>query len=166
MYYLLLYQYTAHDCYCVKGLWCCFPKPSLIFIYSLMGLLIYKYEPLWQEVSVKSLLLPVGFLFINVIISCWIYFLNHLHTFINRIHVLFGWPFLHLRLIIAEIDTMTTTSLPNETDNRTTCSNVQRGQHKRMSVIVSLTIGLAGLALVLLVLYLYVNTIQVKIRFT
>ena len=54
--------------YCVKGLWCCFPIPSLIFIYSMMGLLIYKYEPLWQEVSVKSLILrwpwrSVGFLF-------------------------------------------------------------------------------------------------------
>ena len=24
------------------------------FIYAMMGLLIYKYEPLWQEVSVKS----------------------------------------------------------------------------------------------------------------
>ena len=27
--------------------------PSLSFIYSMKGLLIYKYEPLWQEVSVK-----------------------------------------------------------------------------------------------------------------
>ena len=50
-----------------KGLWCCFPIPSLIFVYSLMGLLIYKYEPLWQEVSVNSLILrwplrPVGLL--------------------------------------------------------------------------------------------------------
>ena len=56
------------DCYCVKGLWCCFPIPSLIFIYSMMGLLIYKYEPFWQEVSVKYLILrwplrPVGLLF-------------------------------------------------------------------------------------------------------
>ena len=40
------------------GLWCCFPIPwSLIFIYSTMGLLIYKYEPFWQEVNVKSLIL-------------------------------------------------------------------------------------------------------------
>ena len=28
-----------------------------LYIYSMMGLLIYKYEPLWQEVSVKSLIL-------------------------------------------------------------------------------------------------------------
>ena len=43
-----------------------FPIPSLIFIYSMMGLLIYKYEPFWQEVSVISLrwpLRPVGLLF-------------------------------------------------------------------------------------------------------
>ena len=38
------------------------------FIYSMMGLLIYKYEPLRQEVSVKSVILrwplgPVGLLF-------------------------------------------------------------------------------------------------------
>ena len=55
------------DCYCVKGLWCCLPIPSLIFIYSMMRLFIYKYEPLWQEVGVKSLILrwpvrPVGLL--------------------------------------------------------------------------------------------------------
>ena len=31
--------------------------PSLIFIYSMMGLLIYKYEPLQQEGSVKSVIL-------------------------------------------------------------------------------------------------------------
>ena len=66
MYYLLLYQYAAHF---VKGLWCCFPIPSLIFIYSMMRLLIYKYKPLWQEVSVKSLTLrwplrPVGLLLV------------------------------------------------------------------------------------------------------
>ena len=53
----------------------------------------------------------------------------------------------------------------NETDYRTTCSNVKGGQPTRMSDIVSLTIGLAVLALVLLVLYLYVNTILVKIKF-
>ena len=40
-----------------------------IVIYSMMGLLIYKYEPLWQEVCVKSLILrcllrPVGLLFL------------------------------------------------------------------------------------------------------
>ena len=48
------------DCYCVKGLWCCFPIPLLIFIYFMMGLLIYKYtcKPLWQDsdtqVTVKA----------------------------------------------------------------------------------------------------------------
>ena len=30
---------------CEKGLRCCFPIPSLIFIYTMIGLLIYKYEP-------------------------------------------------------------------------------------------------------------------------
>ena len=50
MHYLLLYQYTAH--------W--------------SGLLIYKYEHLWQEVSVKSLILkgplrPVGLLLLKTI---------------------------------------------------------------------------------------------------
>ena len=38
----------------------------LIFIYSMMGLLINKYEPFWREVGVKSLILrylrPVGLL--------------------------------------------------------------------------------------------------------
>ena len=39
------------------------------FHLSMMGLLIYKYEPFWQEVSVKSLILrwplrPVGLLFV------------------------------------------------------------------------------------------------------
>ena len=62
---------------------------SLIFIYSMMGLLIYKYEPFWQEVVVKSLILrwpvrPVG-LFLKKIIkhktnttcnSVWNYFLS------------------------------------------------------------------------------------------
>ena len=73
------------DSYCVKELWCCFPIPLLIFIYSVMGLLICKYEALWQEVSVKSLILrwplrPVGLLhFIHyyfiwnlVCVSVWI----------------------------------------------------------------------------------------------
>ena len=31
------------DCYCAKGLWCCFPLPLLILIYSMIGLLICKY---------------------------------------------------------------------------------------------------------------------------
>ena len=39
-----------------------------IFIYSIIGLFIFKYEPLWQKVSIKSLILrwlliPVGLLF-------------------------------------------------------------------------------------------------------
>ena len=68
------------DRYCVKGLWCCFPIPSLIFIYSMMGLLMYKYEPLWQEVSVKCLILrwplrPVGLLFF----------------FLRRIIIIYNW---------------------------------------------------------------------------
>ena len=42
--------------------------PLLIFIYSIMGLLICKYQPFWQEVGVESLILrwllrPVGLLF-------------------------------------------------------------------------------------------------------
>ena len=41
------------------------------FTYSIIGLLIYKYKPLWQEVSVKSLILrwplrPVGLLFYSM----------------------------------------------------------------------------------------------------
>ena len=52
----------------IRGLWCFFPMPFLIFNYSMMGLLIYKYEPYWHEDSVKSLILrwllrPVGLLF-------------------------------------------------------------------------------------------------------
>ena len=42
----------------------------LIFIYSMMGLLICKYEPFWQEVSVKSPLYSgdrqVGLLFLKL----------------------------------------------------------------------------------------------------
>ena len=34
LYYLLLINKFHIDCYCVKGLWCCFPIPLLIFIYS------------------------------------------------------------------------------------------------------------------------------------
>ena len=42
--------------------------PLLIFIYSMMGQLISKYEPFWQEVSIESLILrwplrPLGLLF-------------------------------------------------------------------------------------------------------
>ena len=56
----------------------------MIFIYFMMGLLMYKYEPFWQEVSVKSLILrwlirPVIFVLINVnaksISSCSSYML-------------------------------------------------------------------------------------------
>ena len=41
------------------------------FIFSMMGLLIYKYEPFWQEVSVKSVILrwllrPVGLLLLLI----------------------------------------------------------------------------------------------------
>ena len=82
MYYLLLYIWHI-DVYCVKGLWCCFPITSLFFIYSMMGLLIYKYEPLWQEVSVKFLIFkwplkPVGlFLIFLVLKICkWIWILK------------------------------------------------------------------------------------------
>ena len=61
------------DRYCVKGLWCRFPIPLLIFIYSMIGLLICKYEPFWREVSVKSLILrwplrPVGLLYIYILV--------------------------------------------------------------------------------------------------
>ena len=68
IYYLYSINIQHIDCYCVKGLWCCFPLQWLIFIYSMMGLLIYKYEPFWQEFSVKSLILrwplrPVYLLF-------------------------------------------------------------------------------------------------------
>ena len=41
----------------LRGLWCCFHIPSLIIIYSMMGLMIYKYEPLWQELSAAQGLL-------------------------------------------------------------------------------------------------------------
>ena len=52
MHYLLHYLNKQHiDCYCIKGLWCCFPVPLLNFIYPMMGLLICKYEPFWQEIS-------------------------------------------------------------------------------------------------------------------
>ena len=71
---------------CVKGLWCCFPIPSLIFNYSMMGLLIYKYEPLWQEVSVKSLILrwplrPVGLLFYQLHFRSWFFFIVNRQIF-------------------------------------------------------------------------------------
>ena len=45
------------DCYYIKGLYCNFPLTLLIFVYSMMGLLIYKYEPFLQDVSVESLIL-------------------------------------------------------------------------------------------------------------
>ena len=70
------------DCFCAKGLWCCFPIPSLSFIYSMMGLSIYKHEPCWQEVSVKFLILrwplkPVGLSKKN-------------QRFINQAHIIEG----------------------------------------------------------------------------
>ena len=45
------------DSYCINRLYCSFPLALLIFIYSMMGLLIWKYEPFWQKVSVESLIL-------------------------------------------------------------------------------------------------------------
>ena len=47
--------------------------PLLSFIF-MMGLLIYKFEPFWQEVSVESLILrwplrPVGLLFYQNAVS-------------------------------------------------------------------------------------------------
>ena len=56
------------DSDCINRLYCSFPLPSLIFIYSMIGLLICKYEPLWQDVNVQSLILrwplrPIGLLY-------------------------------------------------------------------------------------------------------
>ena len=53
------------DSYCINRLYCSFPLPFLIFIippanevvYSMMELLICKYEPFWQEVSLQSQIL-------------------------------------------------------------------------------------------------------------
>ena len=61
MHCLLLYQYTAHFCYCIEGWWCFFPMPLLIFIYYMMGLIICEYEDFWPEVSEE--LLRLGWLF-------------------------------------------------------------------------------------------------------
>ena len=77
------------DCYCVKGLSWCFAIPSLIFIYSMMGLLIYKYEPLWQEVSVKSLIIkwplrPVGLFFISEFCTYEYFYICSLDPLIDR----------------------------------------------------------------------------------
>ena len=36
-----------------------FPLSLFDFIYSMMGLLIYKYEPFWHEVTVESLILII-----------------------------------------------------------------------------------------------------------
>ena len=54
----------------------------------MMGLLIYKYEPFWQEVSVKSLILrwplrPVGLLFNNLLV----YWLKKLYVNITMLHI-------------------------------------------------------------------------------
>ena len=62
------FEGVSFDSYCINRLYCSFPLALLIFIYSMIGLLICKYEPFWQDVSVESLILkwPVrsmGFLF-------------------------------------------------------------------------------------------------------
>ena len=45
MHYFYSINIQHIDCYCIKGLKCCFPMPLLIFIFSMMWLLICKYEP-------------------------------------------------------------------------------------------------------------------------
>ena len=45
------------DSDCFNRLHCSFTLSLLIIILNLMGLLICKYEPFWQEVSVESLIL-------------------------------------------------------------------------------------------------------------
>ena len=70
------------------------------FHISMMGLLIHKYEPLWQEVNVKSLILrcplrPVGLLLIfymiirfiqlcNINTSCVIFFNFKCNSFVTQ----------------------------------------------------------------------------------
>ena len=44
------------DCYCIKGLWCCYAIVDLL-IYFMMGLLMCRYGPFWQKVSVDSRIL-------------------------------------------------------------------------------------------------------------
>ena len=61
-------------CTCINRLYCSFPLPLLIFIYSMMELLICKYEPFWQEVNVQYLILrwplrPMGLLLWLVVYS-------------------------------------------------------------------------------------------------
>ena len=58
----------------------------------MMGLLIYKYEPFWQEVGVKSLILrwplrPVGLLLdvVNVFLLCYYYRLKRALSFILQL---------------------------------------------------------------------------------
>ena len=53
MHYLLLYHIHHIDSVVLRG---CFPMPLLNFIYSMIGLLICKYEPFWHEVSVEFLI--------------------------------------------------------------------------------------------------------------
>ena len=48
------FEGVPFDSYCINRLYCSFPLALLIFIYSMIGLLICKYEPFWQEVSVVS----------------------------------------------------------------------------------------------------------------
>ena len=66
--YSINIKHDDHNC--IKGLYmeCHLPKPLLIIIYSMMELLICKYEPFWEEVSVEFLILrwplrPVDLLF-------------------------------------------------------------------------------------------------------
>ena len=62
--------------------------PLLIIIYSVMGLLICKYEPFWQDVRVEFLipmwlLRPVGFL-------CFFYTYANANLFITGLIFLCG----------------------------------------------------------------------------
>ena len=58
MHYCLLFQYTKHWSHMYCGIICCFTMQFFIFIYSIMGLLISKYESFWQvsdtQVTVKA----------------------------------------------------------------------------------------------------------------
>ena len=64
------------DCYCVKGLWSCFLIELVFFKFIIiLRLLMCKYAPFWQEVSVNSLILgwplrPVGLFFFSQSTMC------------------------------------------------------------------------------------------------
>ena len=126
------------DCYCVQGLWCCIPIPWLIFIYSMMRLLIYKYEPFWQEVGVKSLILswplrPVGLLFWRggffIFVNVFLLFHNYLPLekggalHLNKLNPLhpgmlcanFGWNWTSGSVECEKFTTTTTTSTTTTT---------------------------------------------------